>query len=150
MTASPTTQRLGTHPNPPYLSVPRSNVVVEIAISLAQSQRIDHGPKVLVRCGGCGHRVFDLRADHDGLRSLVATRKCLRCGRLNCGRITRVSGYALSGSDAIDGDWLCECGHYLGRVDAVRGRITVPCRHCKEKVSVIATQAMAVVERVVG
>ena len=128
----------------PRLPVPRSNVTVEVVISLTQSQRIDHGPAVLVRCAACDRRLFDLRAELDGLRSLVASRKCPGCGRLNSGLVTCSDGHPLTASDALSGDWWCECGHNLGRVDAVRGRITVLCRRCKVKARVTAADAIAV------
>jgi hypothetical protein len=130
---------------PPRVPVPRSNVTVEITISLAESRRIDHGPSVKVRCGEpCGHRLFDLRADSSGFRSIVVTRKCPKCGRRNSGRITGISGDPLRAEDGLSGPWMCECGHCLGYVDAVRGRVKVPCRHCKEQASVCVADAIAV------
>lgn len=130
--------------------VPRSNVAVDILISVAESKIRDHGPVVAVRCGGSGHRLYDLRAEPGGLRSLVITRICPRCGRRNSGRVTHVVGHPLDAPDALDDDWRCDCGCCLGRVDAVRGRITVRCRHCKIQTRVTAACAMAVAYRAVA
>ena len=141
----------------PRLPVPRSNAAVEVVISLAQSRRIDHGPAVMVRCAACRHRLFDLRAAGDGLRSLVVTRKCPQCKCSNTGLVTHVPGHPLDAPDALDGGWWCACGQLLGRIDAGRGRITVPCRHCKDndtrekvKIRVIAADAIAVAYREEG
>jgi hypothetical protein len=143
--ASSPTEGLEVPTRRPRVAVPRSNVTVEVTLSLAESRLVDHGPSVIVRCGElCSHRLFDLRAD--GFRSVVVTRKCPKCGRRNRGRITCVSGEPLSAPDALNGRWLCECGHYLGSVDEVRGRITVPCRHCKNKARVNVADAMAMAD----
>jgi hypothetical protein len=146
MTASATAKGLARPRKPPYVPVPGTNAIIEIAISRAESQRIDHGPAVRVRCGTCAHRLFDLRAEPDGMRSLVITRMCPNCHRLNTGRITRVEFHPLEAPDAPDGPWRCPCDHGLGLVDAVRGRITVRCR-CKTKTRVAAADAIGVADR---
>jgi hypothetical protein len=128
-----------------------------VVISLAESRRIDHGPSVKVQCGACDHRLFDLRAAGDGLRSLVMTRVCPSCKVSNTGRVTHVPGHPLDAPDALNGSWWCACGQILGWIEAGRGRITIRCRHCrkndtKEKVKarVTAADAIAVAYREAG
>jgi hypothetical protein len=142
--------------NLPRLPVPRSNVTIEIVTSLAESRIHDYGPVVSVRCKACDHRLFDVQAEHAGSRFLAVTRVCPKCRRQNTGCVTQSPGRPLTEPDDLKGSWLCESGQWLGYVDAVRGRITVYCRHCKDhetndkrKVRVIAADAIAVAYRVV-
>jgi phage FluMu protein Com len=52
--------------------------------------------------------------------TLVVTRKCPHCGRLNQGRVTRTVGKPLESRNALDGPWRCtDCGRSLGKVDAI-------------------------------
>lgn len=109
--------------------VPRSNAVVE-PISLGATGL----HRAVVRCGSCDRRAFDVV----GLPSDIApqaaapfgvlhvTRRCRRCDRLQDGPVTGRSGYPLP--DGLAGLWRCECGHVLGVVAEVRGRVKVRCR----------------------
>ncbi len=115
----------------PRIRVPRSNVVVESVPSESNG-----GQRVIVRCRVCDLRVFDVvgvPADvlvDDPVRcgSLRIVRVC-RCGRHQQGRVTGRPGFTLA--DGLTGRWCCECGSFLAAVDAVRGRVTVPCRRCR-------------------
>lgn len=144
MTPSSPPKALVAPTKPPRVPVPRSNVTVELTTSLAESQCIDHPPAVEVRCGApCGRRLFDLRADSDGSKWVVVTRKCPRCRLLNDGRVTAVPGRRIFGPGALVGPWFCECGQRLGDVDEIRGRITITCLRCTHKVGVTAADAIA-------
>lgn len=109
--------------------VPRSNVAVEPVCIGA-----DRAHLAVVRCRSCNRRAFDVVglptdiAPQGSPRFAVLgiTRRCRRCDRLQDGQVTGRSGYPLL--SGLDGIWRCECGHALGVVAEVRGRVKVRCR----------------------
>jgi hypothetical protein len=143
MVASSPSEGLVVSTRRPRAAVPHSNVTAEIAVSVAESWHIDHGPSVTIRCDEpCGRRLFDLHACLDGCRSVVVTRKCPRCKLLNDGRVTTIPGRRIFTPGALVGPWFCECGQCLGDVDEIRGRITITCPRGKHKVSVTAADVI--------
>jgi phage FluMu protein Com len=146
MVASSPSEGLVVSTRRPRVSVPRSNVTVEITVSVAESRHIDHDSSVTIRCQEpCGRRLFDLYACLDGSSSVVVTRKCPRCRLLNDGRITAIPGRRIFVPGALVGPWFCECGQSLGHVDEIRGRITITCPRGKHKVSVTAADVIETV-----
>jgi hypothetical protein len=144
-----------THPTKPS-RVPIRGLTAraEIALPRPGSRALGVGPFVIVRCGSCDRRLFDVHRGYvliDGIErildgSLIVERKCPVCHRKNDGRVTDDDGRPFTGPAALAGPWRCECGHSLGDVDEVRGRIRVNCR-CKERIRVTAEAAIAVVDQ---
>jgi hypothetical protein len=141
---------------PSQVPIRRSNAVADIVKLSSASPSLSSQSFVKVRCGTCGHRLFDVHrgyahiADLDQVPdgTLVVERKCPVCRCLNDGRVTSQDGRRFTGSGALSGRWRCECDHSLGAVDEVRGRVSVRCR-CKEKIGVTAADAIAVVDQII-
>lgn len=131
-----------------YYPVPRSTAEVE----LTRDDENMLGAKV--RCSDCERRVFDLFADFEYTgrdyncgplweSRIRVERKCPGCKTRNRTYVTAALGEPLGES----GPWKCDhCGAYLGKIDAPRGRIIVPCRCKKSHVRVTALDAMSVVD----
>jgi hypothetical protein len=144
-----------THPTkPPRLPIHGSTARAEIATSRPSSSSLGVGPFGKVRCGSCDRRLLDVHREYqlsDGFDqipdgSLLVERKCPSCHRLNVGCVTIHDGRPFTGQRALAGPWRCECGHSLGAVDDVRGRICVTCR-CKVEARVVVAEVIAVVEQ---
>lgn len=105
-----------------------------------------------VRCGValCRKLLFMVSPSTDfGLRVEKACRGLhdgVACGLTNRGIVTDRPGTPVA--DALPDPWECSrCGHHLGRVHPVKGRLTVRCR-CGAKVAVTAAQAVRAMQDV--
>ena len=128
------------------VAVPQSNV----RAALDRHDQFGAPGEVNIHCGDCDRRVFDVLAcrretytGHD-LTLLYVERCCPRCSRICTSRITHAPGYPDPYGES--GRWVCECGGYLGHIDAVRGRVTVLCR-CGGRARVTAIAAVRAVEQ---
>lgn len=126
--------------------VPRSNVVAERAPA-----ELNGDQRVIVRCRECDRRAFDVVGvpadvfldDPARLGTLRIVRAC-RCGRHQHGQVTGRPGFAPT--DGLAGRWCCECGSFLAKVDAIRGRVAVPCRRCHRQLRATAADVMVAVQ----
>jgi hypothetical protein len=131
---------------------PGADPRIEVRICFAEYRYTGEAPTVEVHCGPCDKRLYDVAVGQyydrdDGMvedGTLVVTRKCPNCGRLNQGRVTRTVGQPYESRDALNGPWRCvSCGRSLGKVDAIRGRVTTRCQ-CGHETRVTALQAIKV------
>ncbi len=128
------------------LRVPRSNVAVEPVTVEANLVR-----RAVVRCWTCHRRAFDVigvlvdtpRDADERFASLSVARRCV-CHRTPEGQVTPKPGQPLP--DGLIDAWRCKCGHFLARVDPVRGRLTVPCRRCGAELRATVADVIAAAE----
>jgi phage FluMu protein Com len=132
---------------------PGADPTIEERIPFTEPETGGEAASVSVRCGACNKRHYDLETGRiydreygwyveDG--TLIVKRKCPRCGRINEGLVTASDGYPLQLAGALSGPWRCaHCGGSLGKIDPVRGRITVRCR-CGQESRVFACDAIKV------
>jgi phage FluMu protein Com len=130
---------------------PGTDPRIEVRICIGEYRHTGEAPSVEVRCSPCNKRLFDVTLGREFLGedygmvedgTLVVTRKCPQCGRLNEGRVTRTVGQPYESRDALNGPWRCtHCSRSLGKVDPVRGRVTTRCR-CGQETRATALDAI--------
>jgi phage FluMu protein Com len=121
-----------------YVAVPMTNVVIDV---IEWFEEVPHD--MVVRCAGCGKRLFNFKSRREftlsgasWLSGYYIERLCPKCKRLNTIGVTATKGYPVGDSKR----WVCECGGFLGKIDAPRGRIILSCR-CNHEIRVSAIDA---------